>query len=150
MNDEIGKIDKSEFTEVVDVWEASVRATHHFLQEKDIEHFKRLILNQYLNAVELRCVRDDNRKILGFFGVAEQKLEMLFLHPKARGKGFGKKLLQYAIEEFDVITVDVNEENEQAIGFYENFGFKTIARSELDSSGKPYPILHMKLLCNPE
>ena len=145
MKYEIGNIDKSEFPEVIDVWEASVRATHDFLMEKDIEYFKPLILNDYLAAVDLRCVRDDKGNIMGFLGVAEQNLEMLFIHPKTRGHGIGKALLKYAIEVLCVSKVDVNEDNHQAVGFYEYFGFKTIARSELDSYGNPYPTLHMRL-----
>ena len=85
MQYKIDKISKSEYQEVVDVWEASVRATHHFLNEADIEYFKPLILNTYLDAVELCCIRN-NDKIIGFVGVADQNLEMLFIHPEYRGK----------------------------------------------------------------
>lgn len=134
-----------EFPAIVDVWEASVRATHHFLKEEDILYFKPLILNEYLKAVDLRCVRNSNNNIIGFLGVAEQNIEMLFIHPDARGKGIGKILTQYAIRTLHSSKVDVNEDNEQAIGFYQNMGFKIIGRSELDGTGKPYPILHMEL-----
>ncbi|WP_299242562.1 GNAT family N-acetyltransferase [uncultured Aquimarina sp.] len=141
----IDKVDKTEYLEIVEVWEASVRATHHFLKEEDIAYFKPLILNQYLDAVELRCIRNEHKDIVGFLGVAEQNLEMLFIHPEYRGKRIGKTLLQYSINELDITKVDVNDQNEQAVGFYEHSGFKTISRSELDASGKPYPILHMEL-----
>lgn len=40
-------------------------------------------------------------------------------------------------------SVDVNEQNPQAIGFYEHHGFRTVSRTTHDPSGKPYPILHM-------
>ncbi|MBW1296308.1 GNAT family N-acetyltransferase [Aquimarina litoralis] len=142
---QIDTIDKKEYEEVVRLWEASVRATHHFLKEEDIEYFKPLILNTYLDAVELRCIRDNNKKIVGFIGVADQNLEMLFIHPDFRGKRIGKTLLDYSIDNLKVTKVDVNEQNEQAVGFYKHCGFEVIERSELDSSGKPYPILHMKL-----
>ncbi|WP_299439143.1 GNAT family N-acetyltransferase [uncultured Aquimarina sp.] len=141
----IDNVDKTEYPEIVDVWEASVRATHHFLKEEEILYFKPLILNQYLNAVELRCIRNVHANIVGFVGVAEQNLEMLFIHPEYRGMRIGKTLLQYSINEMDVTKVDVNEQNGQAVGFYEHSGFKTERRSELDASGKPYPILHMEL-----
>lgn len=141
---EISKINKTEYQEVVNVWEASVRATHHFLKEEDIEYFKPLILNTYLDAVELRCIKIDN-KIIGFLGVADNSLEMLFIHPNYRGKSIGKTLLEYSIKILNITKVDVNEQNEQAVSFYKYFGFKTIKRSELDSSGKPYPTLHMEL-----
>lgn len=70
---------------------------------------------------------------------------MLFVHPDYRGKQVGKKLLTYSIEKMNVIKVDVNEQNDQAVGFYKRFGFETISRSELDATGKPYPVLHMEL-----
>ncbi len=146
MDHRIDYIDKFEYKEVVNVWEASVRATHHFLKEADIAYFKPLILNTYLDAVELRCFRDEHVKILGFIGVSDGNLEMLFIHPEHRGKSIGKTLLEYAINSLNVNKVDVNEQNEQAVEFYKHCGFETIGRSELDATGKPYPILHMELI----
>lgn len=144
MKYKIDRIDRDEYEDVVDVWEASVRATHDFLTEEDIAYFRPLILNTYLDAVDLRCIRVDDR-IVGFLGVADRNLEMLFIHPKYIGQGCGKSLLEHAVKKMDVQKVDVNEQNNQALGFYERFGFKTISRSERDGSGKPYPILHMEL-----
>lgn len=40
--------------------------------------------------------------------------------------------------------MDVNEQNPQAIGFYQYMGFIVVKRSETDMEGKPYPILTMK------
>lgn len=145
MNYEIEDITKSDYTEIVNVWEASVRATHHFLKEEDIQYFKPLILNTYLDAVELKCVKNDEKQIVGFLGVADQNLEMLFIHPDYRGKQIGKRLLTHSIDNMDVRKVDVNEQNDQAVGFYKRFGFETVGRSELDATGKPYPVLHMVL-----
>jgi hypothetical protein len=34
---------------------------------------------------------------------------------------------------------------DQALGFYLRLGFEVVGRSELDSNGKPYPLLHMRL-----
>ena len=78
-------------------------------------------------------------------GVADGNLEMLFLHPAATGKGLGKLLTQHAIAEQNVTKVDVNEQNTRAADFYRHFGFTAVSRSEVDSTGKPYPILHMQL-----
>jgi len=146
MNYPIDNILESEYPEVVDVWEASVRATHHFLTEEDIMYFKPLILMVYLKAVNLRGVRNEPGKIIGFMGAAAGKLEMLFIHPDARGHGIGKRLVDCAIEQFQMTHVDVNEDNRQAVEFYEHLGFKTISRSELDTMGKPFPILFMELI----
>jgi putative acetyltransferase len=137
-------VNKSDYTTIIDIWEASVRATHHFLKEADIQYFKPLILSHYLDAVLLKCIRDGNGSIIGFSGVADGNLEMLFIHPDFRGMGVGQTLLRYAIDNLDVRKVDVNEQNIQALGFYQKFGFSVQSRSEKDSTGKPYPILHME------
>lgn len=145
MDYSIDQVESSEFPLLVEVWEASVRATHDFLQAGDIEYFKPLILNQYLGLVNLACVRDEKGIPLGFIGVVEDKVEMLFVHPNAMGKGIGKRLMHHAIKELRSNKVDVNEDNEQAVGFYLHLGFEVVSRSELDPMGKPYPILHMEL-----
>lgn len=141
----IGPADKAEYPAIVDVWEASVRATHEFLPERDILFFKPLILNNYLDAVQLRVVRDEHQRIVGFVGAADHCLEMLFLHPSVIGKGLGRELVDFAIKEWGIRKVDVNEQNGQAVSFYKRLGFRQVGRSELDALGKPYPILHLEL-----
>lgn len=143
---DIFPVHKSDYLEIIEIWESSVRATHHFLSEEDIQHFKPLILNQYLDAVTLFCCKDADGRITGFAGIADKKIEMLFVHAEERGKSYGKILLRHAMSEFDAIKVDVNEQNEQAVGFYEHMGFQVISRSPLDSLGKPFPLLHMQFL----
>jgi putative acetyltransferase len=78
---------REDYPQIVNVWEASVRATHHFLREEDI---KPLILDQYLDMVELRVLRTEKGKIIAFLGVHQSSLEMLFLHPDNIGKGLGR------------------------------------------------------------
>ncbi|MDQ0110147.1 putative acetyltransferase [Chitinophaga terrae (ex Kim and Jung 2007)] len=134
-----------EYLQLTNVWEASVRATHDFLSEADIQFFRPLILNEYLKAVELSCIKDEREKILGFIGIAGKKVEMLFVDPAARGLGVGKALMLHAIQERGINAVDVNEQNGQAVGFYKHLGFKVTGRSEKDSMGKPFPLLFMEL-----
>ncbi|WP_339753818.1 GNAT family N-acetyltransferase [Algoriphagus aquimarinus] len=145
MTYQIDTIHQTEYPEVVELWETSVRATHEFLQEEDIIYFKPLILNEYLKAVELSCVRDSKTQIIGFSGVAEGNLEMLFVHPAHAGKGIGKTLLNHALVNQNVTKVEVNEQNAKALEFYLKNGFEVISRSEIDGTGKPYPILHLEL-----
>ncbi|WP_211826658.1 GNAT family N-acetyltransferase [Kistimonas asteriae] len=133
------------YAEMLDVWENSVRATHDFITEEDIEFFKPIIIEQAFPAVTLKCVKNAEDQILGFVGVHDAKVEMLFLLDKARGKGIGRLLLDYAVNNLGAVSVDVNEQNPQAVNFYRHMGFKVISRSPLDDMGKPFPILHMKL-----
>ncbi|ENM5740417.1 GNAT family N-acetyltransferase [Vibrio mimicus] len=133
------------YAEMLNVWENSVRATHDFITEEDIKFFKPIIIEQAFPAVTLRCVKNESGSILGFVGTHDAKVEMLFILDEVRGKGIGKVLLQHAIEQLGATTVDVNEQNPQAVGFYERMGFKVTSRSPLDDMGKPFPILHMTL-----
>ena len=136
---------KSEYKALVDLWEASVRASHDFLSEEDIQYYKPLILEKYLTEVELRCAKNKEEKISGFIGISDNNIEMLFVSPNCFGQGVGKLLLQCAFKEFGVVKVDVNEQNVEALNFYEHMGFVVTARSPIDSQGKSYPLLHMKL-----
>lgn len=133
------------YAEMLNVWENSVRATHDFITEEDIEFFKPIIMEQAFPAVTLRCVKNESGSIVGFVGTNESKIEMLFILDGVRGQGVGKALLQYAIEHLGATQVDVNEQNPQAVGFYQHMGFKVVSRSPLDDMGKPFPILHMTL-----
>lgn len=129
------------YAEMLAVWENSVRATHDFITEEDIEFFKPIIIEQAFPAVTLRCIKSESGSILGFVGVHDAKVEMLFVLNEARGLGVGTALLQYAIEQLAAAKVDVNEQNPLAVGFYQHMGFKVISRSPIDDMGKPFPYL---------
>ena len=136
---------KADYLRLIEIWEASVRATHDFLSEVDLQELKPLILEQYFDAVDLRCAKSANGEILGFCGVSNGNIEMLFILPEARGKGIGKLLAMRAIKEQGALRVDVNEQNEQALGFYQRIGFSVKGRSPVDGQGKSYPLLHLTL-----
>jgi putative acetyltransferase len=141
----IEKATEKDFLEIIEVWEASVRATHLFLEEAYIGFMKPLILKEYLKMVDLYCTRNDTQQIIGFLGVADDKMEMLFIHPEYFGKGIGRQFTEYAINSLNISKVDVNEQNTQAVGFYQKMGFQTVGRTKVDGLGKPYPILEMSL-----
>lgn len=128
------------------IWKESVRATHSFLSSAEIEQIKKYV-PQALNGVKhLIVAENENDKVVAFMGTEDGRLEMLFVSPEERGKRIGKKLLQYGIREYGIKEVTVNEQNPQAIGFYEHLGFTTYKRTDYDEEGNPYPLLYMKLL----
>jgi len=137
--------DSKDYSKIMEIWESAVKATHHFLAEEDFNDYKEAIPRDYLPNLEVYLIIE-NTEPKGFASVAEGNLEMLFIHQEARGKGLGKALYQFMKEKTNVTKVDVNEQNPQAIGFYEKMGFQPVGRSEKDGSGKDYPIIHMSLL----
>ncbi len=136
---------RDHYPQLIELWEASVRATHDFLNEEDIAFLRPLILEKYFDAVDLCRAVSDNGELLGFIGSSGDNIEMLFIAPRHRGRGVGALLAGYAIRERDACKVDVNEQNPQAIGFYKHLGFRTVGRSPTDGQGKPFPLLHMEL-----
>jgi putative acetyltransferase len=138
----VRKATTADYAEIMRVWESSVLATHHFLAKADFEYFKSIIPGEVLPALTLYVIGDDH--IAGVLGIAGDNLEMLFIEAESRGKGYGKLLAQFAIE-LQIKKVDVNEQNEQAIGFYRKMGFVQVGRSEVDGLGKPYPLLHFSI-----
>ena len=135
----------SDYAELANVWEASTRATQDFLPDDYIVLLKNMLLKQYLNGVMLICTRDSRQRITGFAGVAAGKVEMLYIAPQHLGQHLGQQLLRYAIEHLNAETLDVNEQNACALGFYLKQGFEVIGRAEHDGLGQPYPLLHMRL-----
>ncbi|CDH00056.1 acetyltransferase [Xenorhabdus bovienii] len=136
---------ETDFAILIQIWEASVRATHDFLPETIIEELRPLILNDYLPNLIIYKAVNDQHIIEGFVAVDQQRVEMLFISPQARGKGIGRMLLAFAMTELQINELDVNEQNEQGVGFYKHMGFQVFARSEVDGQGNPFPLLHMKL-----
>lgn len=139
----IRKIEETDYPRLIEIWESAVLNTHDFLKEEDFLYYKSQ-LPVYFPHVTLVGFELDG-VLIGFMGVADSNIEMLFVHNDFRGKGVGKKLIAYAIAELQVSKVDVNEQNTQAVGFYKSVGFNILNRSEQDGEGKDYPILHMQL-----
>jgi putative acetyltransferase len=129
-----------------DVWLRSVAATHAFVPDADIQAFKPLV-RDYLasNGTDFWVLCDVDEAVAGFMGMAGPIVESLFLAPEFHRRGGGRRLVEHARTLHDELTVDVNEQNESAVAFYQACGFVTEGRSELDETGRPYPLLHMRL-----
>ena len=122
---------------LTDLWEASVRATHDFLAPEDIAFFRQMVRQEESRTSgktgESRRPEglDENGMFGGFAafaGIDGDMLEMLFVAPKARGKGVGRQLVEYLVRERGIRQVDVNEQNTQAAGFYARLGFRVTCR----------------------
>jgi len=146
MNITVKSYDASLHEKLVDIWERAVRATHDFLTDEDIVFYRNVVRDEALTGTMVKIATNEDGQPLGFIGLDESHIEMLFVDPIFHGKGIGRALIQDAVERIgSKISVDVNEQNEQAALFYKRLGFEQIDRSELDSSGRPFPILHLKM-----
>ena len=128
---------------LTELWERSVRATHHFLGEEDIVRLRGFV-PEAISGIGTLAVAYENGCPVGFIGIESQKIEMLFIEPDHIGKGIGKSLLRWAIDHHDAKFIDVNEDNTSALAVYRHWGFREYERSATDDQGYPFPILRMK------
>ena len=133
---------------LVDLWEDSVRASHHFLREEDIAEIRVEVEGAFYQVANLLVATYEN-DFVGFIGVQDDEIPMLFVSPKYFNFGIGKALMLEALERylkgFDTIKLDCNEQNPNALIFYQKLGFSQVARSEKDSAGRDFPILHLSV-----
>lgn len=127
---------------VVDIWRAAVDATHDFLSTVD-----RLAIEEevagFLPSAPLHLAVDEQDRPIAFMLLDGGHMEALFVDPVVRGKGVGAALVRHALMLHPGLTTDVNEQNEQAVGFYEHLGFERTGRSALDGQGRAYPLIHL-------
>ncbi|EGG36419.1 GNAT family N-acetyltransferase [Paenibacillus sp. HGF5] len=132
--------------QLVELWLRAVSQTHDFLTEEDIRFYYGMMQSGALRSVEIWICLNTEQQAIGFIGLDGSKIEMLFVDPLHHGQGTGTKLIRHAERlKGRGLQVDVNEQNPKAHAFYKKYGFVQIGRSELDGSGKPFPLLHMQL-----
>jgi putative acetyltransferase len=136
----------SEHPALVALWERSVRASHAFLSEADIDDLRPRVAEALADpGLELWVLADGDGRPLGFMGLAGDDVAALFMDADSRGRGGGRRLVEHAQAlRGGSLTVDVNEQNPAAVGFYEALGFAVTGRSPLDGDGRPFPLLHMR------
>lgn len=128
---------------VMEIWRRSVDATHHFLSLSDKLAIEAELL-AFFPEVSLHLAVDDAGIPQGFMFVHDGHLEALFIDPDQRGNGIGKAFILRAIAAHPELTTDVNEQNPDALGFYEHIGFVRTGRSALDGQGRAYPPIHLR------
>lgn len=129
--------------QVIHVWRSAVDATHHFLTPDDRRAIEAEVA-AFLPTAPLQLAVDEQHRVIGFMLLHEGHMEALFVDARHRGTGVGRALLGPALQQYPSLTTDVNEQNAQAVGFYERMGFRRTGRSGTDGQGRPYPLIHLR------
>lgn len=133
-----------ESASMLEIWERSVRTSHRFLGDEDIAGIRPQTA-EALSVMEVYVAELEGRPA-GFMGLNGDMVEMLFIDPDRKGRGLGSRLLDWArrLRPGRILRLDVNEQNPDAIAFYRSRGFRQIGRSDTDSAGRPFPLLHLE------
>ena len=124
------------------IWCRSVDATHDFLTKayrKELEEMVRA----FLPEAPLWVAVNTEDQPIAFMLLTGDHMDALFVDPDVRGCGVGTLLIEHALSLTPKLTTNVNEQNEQAVGFYQKMGFRVTGRSETDDLGQPYPLLNL-------
>lgn len=78
----IRKIKVTDYPRLIEIWESAVLSTHDFLKEEDCLYYKEQ-LPVYFQYVTLFGFEQEGI-LIGFMGIAEGNLEMLFIDKKSR------------------------------------------------------------------
>ena len=127
---------------LIAIWCRSVDATHDFLSKayrKELEEMVRA----FLPEAPLWVAVNTEDQPIAFMLLTGDHMDALFVDPDVRGRGVGKLLIEHALSLTPKLTTNVNEQNEQAVGFYQKMGFRVTGRSETDDLGQPYPLLNL-------
>jgi putative acetyltransferase len=126
----------------IEIWRAAVDATHDFLKREDRAEIDAFLCG-FLPTAPLWLAVDADDRALGFMLLSDGHMDALFIDPAWHGTGIGRALVAHARSLHSKLTVDVNEQNLRAGGFYRRLGFMQVGRSETDDQGRPYPLLHL-------
>lgn len=129
---------------ILTIWRDAVDATHDFLSKEDRLQIEAEVV-AFLPQAPLWLAVDDHNRPTGFMLLDNAHMEALFIHPSQRSSGIGRALVQHALQLHANLTTDVNEQNTQAVGFYQHMGFERTGRSDKDSQGRPYPLIHLRM-----
>ena len=132
-----------DFPALAELWRRSVEATHDFLLPGDLERIHAEVADVYLPGVGEVWLAEGEGCPVGFLGCDGAHVEMLFVEPEYFGRGVGKALLRHARNLHGALNLEVNAQNARALAFYQRQGFAVTGRSDLDSAGRPYPLLSL-------
>ncbi|WP_233968981.1 acetyltransferase [Pectobacterium polaris] len=138
---------KQDIPHILEIWCKAVDATYYFLAVKDRSAIEKE-LAVFFPTVELTLACESTGQPIGFMYLHDGHMEALFIDPDYHGQGVGKALVHTALSQYSRLTTDVNEQNAQAMEFYEHIGFERVGRSEFDSQGRPYPLIHLRFRQN--
>jgi len=128
---------------ILQIWRDAVDATHDFLTAVDRIAIEEEVKG-FLPAAPLWLAVDAADRPIGFMLLDGTSIEALFIDPAHRAAGIGRALVEHALARHPTLTTEVNEQNAQAVGFYECMGFVPTGRSARDGQGRAYPLIHLR------
>lgn len=135
----IRKLENKDVDKIMTIWKESTIKAHDFIDKQYWEDNYETVKNIYLPMSETFLYVDQDN-IKGFISIIENEfIGALFIDVNYQGEGIGSKLIDYVTEKYGELELAVYKDNERAVKFYKNKGFKVIKEQESeDSNFKEY------------
>jgi putative acetyltransferase len=104
-----------------------------------------MVRTEYLPGRDFWVAADRDDRAVGFMSLEGTHVDSLFVVPERHGQGVGRALLAHAYSLSRELSVEVNEQNQEARSFYERMGFVQVGWTATDAGGRPYPLLMLHL-----
>ena len=141
----IRKLENKDVDKIMTIWKESTIKAHDFIDKQYWEDNYETVKNIYLPMSET-FLQVDQDNIKGFISIIENEfIGALFIDVNYQGEGIGSKLIDYVTEKYGELELAVYKDNERAVKFYKNKGFKVIKEQETEDSKIKYKGEHKSL-----
>ena len=110
----------------MDSWKESHKeiCSKEFIEKHDLEYMKEYLSEKLEHGYNI-FIDYENVKPVGIIGInpIDEEICLLYVSPKFQQKGYGAKLLEYAINKCKNPYIIVLDTNKKAIDFYTKRGF---------------------------
>ena len=125
------------------IWEDSVRATHLFLSEAEIQTIKAYVPQALTGVSHLLVAERAQGQPVAFMGIEGPRLEMLFLSPAERGRGTGKAASGIRHSPLPPAGIDGQRAEPAGRRLLPAYGLRDLPANRLRRAGRPLsPSVH--------
>lgn len=118
--------------QLMNLWLTTTIEAHPFIDQSYWLDSEPLVRNIYLPDATT-WIYSQSGNVDGFISVMEQQfIGALFVRHSEQGKGVGKALMEQAQENYPKLLLEVYQQNQTAVDFYQAMGFST-------ASQQPHP-----------
>lgn len=123
----IRKLENKDINIIMDIWLKSTIKAHNFIDENYWRKNYNNVKNIYI-PISDTFVYEYNGRIKGFISIINNDfIGALFVDVNSQGMGIGSKLIDYAINIYENLSLSVYKDNENAFDFYKNKNFKILS-----------------------
>lgn len=125
---------EEDLEQVMQLWFEGNCSAHDFIDKQYwIEQYH--VVKQVIPKADIVVYEEENI-IKGFIGMQGAYIAGLFVQHKFRRQGIGKRLVQWAKEGGEQLSLHVYKKNDNAIEFYHTLGFEMCDQQLDDKTGE--------------